>query len=83
MSETEKCSNPFKPNCKNTEIKVYIEADGTGQIPICGNCWDFLAENAEWDEKGITLIEKPVLNTDKNGDFHVKICFAEELELLQ
>ena len=68
MPDPEKCLNPFNPNCKNTDIKVYIEVDGMEEIPICRRCWDFLAENAEWDGEGIKLIE-PTLNVSKiNGN---------------
>jgi hypothetical protein len=57
MSEpAEKCANPFNPNCGNTDITVYIEANGTREIPICNSCWDYLSENAEWDEKEIKTI---------------------------
>ena len=68
MSDSEKCSNPFNPNCKNTDITVYIEVDGTEQTPICRSCWDFLAENAEWNGEDIKLIEEPTLNVAKIND---------------
>jgi hypothetical protein len=38
--------DPFKPKCRSTEIMLYIEVNGTGKIPVCRECWDFLAENA-------------------------------------
>ncbi len=39
------------------------------EIPICRSCWDFLAENAEWNGEGIKLIEEPTINVSKiNGN---------------
>jgi hypothetical protein len=39
------------------------------EIPICRSCWDFLAENAEWNGEGIKLIEEAKLNVSKiNGN---------------
>jgi hypothetical protein len=55
--QNEKCLNPFKPKCGSTEITVYIEVNGSGKIPVCRECWEFLAENAVWDGDGIKLIE--------------------------
>jgi len=60
-AKDEKCLNPFKPKCRNTEIAVYIEVNGSGKIPVCRECWEFLAENAVWDENGIRLIEREPL----------------------
>lgn len=44
----EKCQNPWKIKCKNTDIEVYIVHEEQ-QLPICTNCWHKIADdNYEW-----------------------------------
>jgi hypothetical protein len=44
----EKCKNPWKPNCEETDIKLYIQIKGE-DLPICKTCWDKIAaSNHEW-----------------------------------
>jgi hypothetical protein len=46
----EHCKNPWNEKCKNTEIELYIVYKGV-QHPICGCCWNTLAEKTfEWTE---------------------------------
>jgi len=44
----EKCQNPWKSECRHTDIEVYIIHEEQ-QLPICTNCWRRIAdENHEW-----------------------------------
>ncbi len=44
----EKCQNPWKSECGNTNIEVYI-LHKKQQLPICTNCWRRIAEeDYEW-----------------------------------
>ena len=44
----EKCQNPWKTECRNTNIEVYILHEEQ-QLPICTYCWRRIAdENVEW-----------------------------------
>ncbi|MFQ6068035.1 MAG: hypothetical protein ACE5KD_00670 [Candidatus Bathyarchaeia archaeon] len=44
----EKCQNPWKSECRNTDIEVYIMHEEQ-QLPICTHCWQRIAdENYEW-----------------------------------
>jgi len=51
----ESCRNPLNPNCKNTDIAVYIMV-GDERLPICSKCWRAIAdEDYEWGEDGFKL----------------------------
>ncbi|MCW3985476.1 MAG: hypothetical protein NWE91_03575 [Candidatus Bathyarchaeota archaeon] len=44
----EKCQNPWKNECRNTDIEVYILHEDQ-QLPICTHCWRRIAdESNEW-----------------------------------
>jgi hypothetical protein len=44
----EKCQNPWKDGCRNTDIEVYIMHEKQ-QLPICTHCWRRIAnEDYEW-----------------------------------
>jgi len=44
----EKCKNPWKENCGNTKVKLYIRYNGK-LIPICDSCWlEIIKSNREW-----------------------------------
>ena len=45
----EHCRNPWKPNCTNEDIKLYIQIKSEN-LPICKDCWNKqLAEGSqEW-----------------------------------
>jgi len=44
----ERCRNPWKTNCTNTDIEVYIYFK-EGSRPICSKCWDKISEkDIEW-----------------------------------
>ncbi len=46
----EKCQNPWKRECRNTNIEVYIIHEEQ-QLPICIGCWHRIAdEDYEWRE---------------------------------
>ncbi|MCW4016542.1 MAG: hypothetical protein NWF06_09245 [Candidatus Bathyarchaeota archaeon] len=49
LSKTaETCKNPWKRNCTNTNIEVYIYYKNKS-IPICRKCWSKIAEkDLEW-----------------------------------
>jgi len=43
-----RCMNPWKPECRNTDIELSIYYDGR-MIPICRRCWENISkENVEW-----------------------------------
>jgi len=42
----EKCKNPWKGKCENTDIEVYIYYKDSS-LPICKKCWDKL----RWPEE--------------------------------
>ena len=45
----EKCTNPWKEECANTDIEVYIIQKEENKLPICHECWTSIAEsNHEW-----------------------------------
>ncbi len=47
-SSTLHCMNPWKPNCKNTDIELSIYYNGRF-IPICHECWKEISEkDMEW-----------------------------------
>ena len=39
----EKCKNPWKEECKKTDIEVYIFYKNK-RVPICKKCWTKIAE---------------------------------------
>jgi|GEM_PF-828234 len=42
------CMNPWKPNCRRTDIKLSIYYNGRF-LPICRRCWSEISEkNIEW-----------------------------------
>ncbi|RJS93893.1 hypothetical protein CW705_01020 [Candidatus Bathyarchaeota archaeon] len=42
------CMNPWKPDCKNTDIEVSIYYNGR-MVPICRECWEEIAnKDVEW-----------------------------------
>ncbi len=42
------CMNPWKPECRNTDIELSIYYKGR-QIPICHKCWEDISnKNVEW-----------------------------------
>jgi hypothetical protein len=42
------CMNPWKPNCRRTDIKLSIYYNGRF-LPICRKCWSEISEkNIEW-----------------------------------
>ncbi|MEM3478736.1 MAG: hypothetical protein QW702_03100 [Candidatus Bathyarchaeia archaeon] len=42
------CMNPWKPNCRRTDIKLSIYYNGRF-LPICNECWKEISEkNIEW-----------------------------------
>lgn len=42
------CMNPWKPDCRRTDIKLSIYYEGRF-LPICNECWKEIAErNIEW-----------------------------------
>jgi len=44
----EHCRNPWKNDCKNENIAVYIEWKGR-RVPLCQSCWEKIAESdLEW-----------------------------------
>jgi len=44
----EHCKNPWKDDCKNENIKLYIEIKGE-KLPICQQCWNRIADQGyEW-----------------------------------
>jgi len=44
----EVCQNPWKPECKNTDITVTIIYKGEPK-PICRTCWEEIADSdKEW-----------------------------------
>jgi hypothetical protein len=44
----EKCKNPLKEKCENTDIEVYIYYKNKC-LPICRKCWGKIAEkDIEW-----------------------------------
>jgi len=40
----EHCKNPWKNDCKNGNIKLYIQFKGE-KLPICKRCWNHLADS--------------------------------------
>jgi len=54
----EQCRNFLKPNCKNTNITLYIQLD-SDKLPICQQCWCELSElPVEWPKEGAKIEEK-------------------------
>ena len=48
--ESERCANPWKRNCRNADIVLYIVYKGR-RLPICKSCWAELADtDLEWGE---------------------------------
>ncbi|MEA2089283.1 MAG: hypothetical protein U9O89_00775 [Thermoproteota archaeon] len=43
MSSKERCRNPWKSECKNTDIELYILYKDERR-PICRGCWAKIAE---------------------------------------
>ena len=42
------CKNPWKEQCKNSDIEVYIYYKNK-RVPICRKCWTRIAEDdIEW-----------------------------------
>lgn len=47
-SDGSHCMNPWKPDCRRTDIKLSIYYEGRF-LPICNECWREIAEkNIEW-----------------------------------
>jgi hypothetical protein len=45
-----KCGNPWKKDCMNMDVKVYI-VHKKQQLPICTQCWqEISAETVEWGD---------------------------------
>ena len=52
MTEQERCKNPWKTECKNTDIEVYIIGKDEKRLPICKECWTEIAKSDhEWGEE--------------------------------
>ena len=52
-TEKETCKNPWKENCNNTDIELYIQYKGE-KLPICRECWTDLAESDyEWGDENV------------------------------
>ena len=50
--EKEECKNPWKTECKNTDIEVYIIGKDEKRLPICKECWTEIAKSDhEWGEE--------------------------------
>ena len=50
MIEKEKCENPWKKECNNIDIEVYIYYKNN-KVPICRKCWAEIGESdREWSE---------------------------------
>ena len=48
--ESEHCTNPWNPKCRNTDIKVYIRYDGKIHA-ICSECWEnIIKRKIEWGD---------------------------------
>jgi len=46
--KAERCMNPWKAECGNTDIVLYIFYDGS-RVPICRDCWKRIAsKKTEW-----------------------------------
>lgn len=44
----ERCRNPWRKDCKENDIEVYIHIKGE-KLPICRTCWDKIADkDLEW-----------------------------------
>ena len=39
----EHCANPWKEDCKGTDVVLYILFEGD-KLPICGECWNRIAD---------------------------------------
>jgi|GEM_PF-1710990 len=48
--ESEHCTNPWNPKCRNTDIKVYIRYNGKIHA-ICSECWEnIIKRKIEWGD---------------------------------
>ena len=70
----ERCKNPWKNNCKNGNIKLYIQFEGE-KLPICKRCWSSIADSEiSWGDQPM---ESFSLNSaksflGKNVNLHLK-----------
>jgi ribosome-binding protein aMBF1 (putative translation factor) len=76
--EYKHCMNPWKKDCQNTDVAVFIQYEGQS-LPICSSCWDNLGEsNRQWSSDG-----KPNKNTQLSDEQRKAISDRMKLYRLQ